>query len=120
MGTGRSSKRPPTLVSSPPQRASLWSTLSVQPSLKLMARVAAACAAHHELEPWPRLYPKRTLTAGDRACRDVLDGSRSPSDLWRWMGALPDANGHAHGVAAGSLEVKAERAASTLRPTARR
>lgn len=38
--------------------------------------------------------------------------------LWDWMQALPDANGRAHGVALGSLEVRAEQSAERMKPTA--
>lgn len=33
--------------------------------------------------------------------RDVLDGGRTPGDLWSWLRTLPDANGRAHGVSPG-------------------
>ncbi|PNH10386.1 hypothetical protein TSOC_002887 [Tetrabaena socialis] len=50
--------------------------------------------------------------------RDVILGRRGPGDLWRWLGTLPDANGAAHGVEAGSLTVHKERARGGMKPTA--
>jgi hypothetical protein len=50
--------------------------------------------------------------------RDVILGRRGPGDLWRWLGTLPDANGAAHGVEAGSLQVQKERARGAMKPTA--
>lgn len=47
--------------------------------------------------------------------RDVLDGNVPPGHAWEWLTA--ESKG---GVSAGSLEVKKERAVSSLRPTARR
>lgn len=52
--------------------------------------------------------------------RDVLQGNRDAKDLWSSMKDLTDANGNAHGVATGSLEARRERAAVSLRPSARR
>lgn len=49
---------------------------------------------------------------------DVAEGRRSPADALRWLSTLPDANGRAHGVARGSLEVKTELSRGELRPTA--
>jgi hypothetical protein len=49
------------------------------------------------------------------ACYDVLHGRLKPGAAWRWLqGAC------AGGVSAGALEVKGERAAASLRPSARR
>eukprot|EP00775_Hariotina_reticulata_P002853 gene2853-3146_t len=49
--------------------------------------------------------------------RAVLDGSRRPGEVWQWLKGVTAGHG---GVGAGSLEVKAERAAASLRPSARR
>lgn len=38
--------------------------------------------------------------------------------LWAWLQALPDANGRAHGVGPGSLEVRSERGVQGMKPTA--
>lgn len=47
-------------------------------------------------------------------------GASQPSArrLWDWMQGLPDANGRAHGVGLGSLEVRAEQSAERMKPTA--
>lgn len=45
----------------------------------------------------------------------VLQGRMKPRDAWRWL-----QDNCAGGVAAGSLDVKGERAVSSLRPSARR
>eukprot|EP00798_Chlamydomonas_sp_ICE-L_P014799 gene14799-20854_t len=51
--------------------------------------------------------------------RDTMLGNRGPGDMWKWMQqGLTDANGRAHGIAPGSLEVVEERARKSLRPTA--
>ncbi|KAG2432764.1 hypothetical protein HYH02_012897 [Chlamydomonas schloesseri] len=50
--------------------------------------------------------------------RDVVLGRRGPGDLWRWLATLPDANGAAHGVDAGSLQPAKERAKGGMKPTA--
>lgn len=47
--------------------------------------------------------------------RRVLQGRLKPREAWRWL-----QDSCAGGVAAGSLEVKGERAVSSLRPSARR
>jgi len=47
--------------------------------------------------------------------RRVLQGRQKPREAWRWL-----QESCAGGVAAGSLEVKGERAVSSLRPSARR
>jgi hypothetical protein len=39
-------------------------------------------------------------------------------ELWGWLQALPDANGRAHGVGPGSLEVKSEHSVHGMKPTA--
>jgi hypothetical protein len=49
------------------------------------------------------------------ACRAVLEGRSRPGEVWQWLRSVSSG-----GVSAGSLEVKAERAAASLRPTARR
>jgi hypothetical protein len=36
--------------------------------------------------------------------------------VWKWLSALPDANGRAHGVTGGSLVTATERASDSLRP----
>ena len=53
-----------------------------------------------------------------RAYQSVLTGRKSPGEVASWLSSLPDANGRAHGVSRGSLEVKSEIARSDLRPTA--
>ncbi|KAG2496534.1 hypothetical protein HYH03_005358 [Edaphochlamys debaryana] len=50
--------------------------------------------------------------------RDVILGRRGPGDLWRYLSTLPDANGNAHGVDAGSLAPAQERARGAMKPTA--
>lgn len=47
--------------------------------------------------------------------RRVLQGRQKPREAWRWL-----QDSCAGGVSSGSLEVKGERAASSLRPSARR
>jgi hypothetical protein len=56
---------------------------------------------------------------------DAAAGSAAPppagrqaQQLWRWMQELPDANGRAHSVGLGSLEVTVERSAAGMKPTA--
>lgn len=53
-----------------------------------------------------------------RAYQSVLTGRKSPGEVASWLSSLPDANGRAHGVSRGSLEVKTEIARGDLRPTA--
>ena len=50
--------------------------------------------------------------------RDLANGRTSSSELASWLSKLPDANGRAHGISRGSLEVKTELARGELRPTA--
>lgn len=50
--------------------------------------------------------------------RNTILGSTPPSELWSWLGTLPDANGRAHGVTPGSLESGRERGRSQLKLTA--
>lgn len=46
-------------------------------------------------------------------------GAAQAQQFMRWMqGSLPDANGRTHGVGLGSLEVRAEREARLMKPTA--
>ena len=45
-------------------------------------------------------------------------GSQQAQAMWQWMQGLPDANGRAHGVGLGSLEVRAERGSAGMKPTA--
>lgn len=52
--------------------------------------------------------------------RRALLGESAPGELWRWLDALPDRQGRAQGVTSGSLRVRDERAAASLRPSARR
>lgn len=49
---------------------------------------------------------------------DVASGKKPPSEAASWLSKLPDANGRAHGVSKGSLEVKTEISRGDLRPTA--
>ena len=49
---------------------------------------------------------------------DVANGRKSPPEAARWLSQLPDANGRAHGISKGSLEVKTELTRGELRPTA--
>lgn len=53
-----------------------------------------------------------------RAYQSVLTGRKSPGEVASWLSSLPDANGRAHGVSRGSLEVKTELSRGDLRPTA--
>jgi hypothetical protein len=50
--------------------------------------------------------------------RAVARGEAPSSALWALLGRVPDGNGRPGGVGGGSLDVKAERAAASLRPTA--
>jgi hypothetical protein len=50
--------------------------------------------------------------------RDVLLGSRPPSDLWNWLGNLPDANGRVGGVSLGSLASSKDKSQGKLKVTA--
>lgn len=52
--------------------------------------------------------------------RSVLRGEMAPGELWRWLSQLPDRHGRVQGVTSGSLRVRAEREAASLRPSARR
>lgn len=53
------------------------------------------------------------------AYRDALLGERPPSELWSWLGTLPDANGRIGGVGSGSLAVRPSQAGnSNLKQTA--
>ncbi|KIY94199.1 hypothetical protein MNEG_13765, partial [Monoraphidium neglectum] len=50
--------------------------------------------------------------------RDVALGRAPAGRLWSLLASLPDGNGRAGGVGGGSLDVRGERAAAELRPTA--
>jgi len=50
----------------------------------------------------------------------ALGGEDAPGALWRYLDTLPDARGNVQGVTSGSLRVRAEREAASLRPSARR
>ncbi len=50
--------------------------------------------------------------------RDIIRGDAQPSRLWGVLNKVKDSNGRAGGVGGGSLDVRGERAAGTLRPTA--
>ncbi|KAL4419681.1 hypothetical protein ABPG75_006779 [Micractinium tetrahymenae] len=65
-------------------------------------------------------YRKALQAATDAAASGsgTAAGWQSAQELWRWMQSLPDANGRAHGVGLGSLEVTAERNAAAMKPTA--
>ena len=52
------------------------------------------------------------------AYRDAMSGQRSPRDVWRWLGGLATRWGAVEGITAGSLEVRIERSAAVLKPTA--
>ncbi|KAK9904967.1 hypothetical protein WJX75_006604 [Coccomyxa subellipsoidea] len=52
------------------------------------------------------------------AYRDVLLGQRSPGSAWKWLGTLPARFGAVEGLTTGSLEVKGERTAASLKPVA--
>jgi U32 family peptidase len=52
--------------------------------------------------------------------RAALRGELAPGELWRWLAQLPDRQGRVQGVTAGSLRVRREREAASLRPSARR
>ena len=52
------------------------------------------------------------------AYRDAMSGERSPGEVWRWLGSLATRWGAVEGITVGSLEVKSERLAATLKPTA--
>jgi hypothetical protein len=54
------------------------------------------------------------------AYRDVLRGTRSPGSAWKWLEGMPSRFGAVGGMTAGSLEVKAERLAASLKPVGRR
>ncbi|MEW5305320.1 MAG: hypothetical protein WDW36_007868 [Sanguina aurantia] len=48
----------------------------------------------------------------------LITNSRTPSNLWSWLAALPDANGIPHGVAGGALESSQEQSRGSLKTTA--
>jgi hypothetical protein len=50
--------------------------------------------------------------------RAVAHGDAPPSQLWAQLGDVPDGNGRPGGVSGGSLDVRGERTAASLRPTA--
>ncbi len=52
------------------------------------------------------------------AYRDAMSGQRPPGEVWRWLGTLATRWGSVQGVTAGSLEVRTERSAAGLKPTA--
>mmetsp|Transcript_51493 Transcript_51493/g.164674 ORF Transcript_51493/g.164674 Transcript_51493/m.164674 type:complete len:1020 (+) Transcript_51493:230-3289(+) len=52
--------------------------------------------------------------------RKLLAQDMTAAQMWKWLGQIPDANGHANGVSMGSLQPGKERARESLRPTARR
>ncbi|CAL8464366.1 g3901 [Coccomyxa elongata] len=52
------------------------------------------------------------------AYRDVLSGERPPGSAWKWLGTLPARFGAVEGLTTGSLEVKGERTAASLKPVA--
>jgi hypothetical protein len=53
------------------------------------------------------------------ACTAPGRGWREQRDRhWAWMQEMPDANGRAHGVGVGSLDVRAECSAASMKPTA--
>jgi hypothetical protein len=52
------------------------------------------------------------------AYREVLAGDRRGSEVVRWVGTLPDANGNAHGAGRGSLEARKEKDRGTMKQTA--
>ncbi len=52
------------------------------------------------------------------AYRDVMSGKKPLGEVWRWLGTLATRWGAVEGVTAGSLEVKSERSAAALKPTA--
>lgn len=55
---------------------------------------------------------------GSTGQRDRKKVAQQRQALWQWMQELPDANGKAHGVGVGSLEVRGERSTQSLKPTA--
>jgi hypothetical protein len=50
--------------------------------------------------------------------REVLAGRSPPGRLWSLLASVPDGNGRPGGVGGGSLDVKGERDAGGMRPTA--
>jgi hypothetical protein len=50
--------------------------------------------------------------------RAAATGALAPSKLWQVLARVPDGNGRLGGVGGGSLDVRGERAAGDLRPTA--
>ncbi|GAX79879.1 hypothetical protein CEUSTIGMA_g7319.t1 [Chlamydomonas eustigma] len=50
--------------------------------------------------------------------RNVLLGARPPSDLWTWLGSLPDANGRVGGVSLGSLANARDKSQGKMKVTA--
>jgi hypothetical protein len=50
--------------------------------------------------------------------KEALSGTLPPGRLFSLLSSLPNGHGRAGGVSGGSLDVKSERAAATLRPTA--
>lgn len=86
---------------------------SAQSGLYYLPRLAAAGfgTLRIELVNEPEDFVRPLL----ETYRRVLQGRMKPRDAWRWL-----QDNCAGGVAAGSLDVKGERAVSSLRPSARR
>ena len=67
---------------------------------------------------WLDVPASRQISTGTLLSSRALPSRCLAQQLWRWMQELPDANGRAHGVALGSLEPRAERSSSSMKPTA--
>jgi len=87
-----------------------------QTGVDYLADFLAAGVSHFRVELVDE--PADVVPSLLKAYIDVAEGRRSPADASIWLAKLPDANGRAHGVSRGSLEVKTELSRGELRPTA--
>lgn len=90
------------------------------PSTSPLPRVELVDEPAHVVAPLLEGYRQALSTAVDS--RGSSAGWGAPQAgarrMWDWMQGLPDANGRAHGVGLGSLEVRAEQSAERMKPTA--
>lgn len=84
----------------------------------LPRRVELVDEPPHVVAPLLEGYRQALDTAADSRGGNWGASQASARRLWDWMQALPDANGRAHGVGLGSLEVRAEQSAERMKPTA--
>lgn len=72
----------------------------------------------HVVAPLLEGYRQALAAAADGSSAGWGAPQAGARRMWDWMQSLPDANGRAHGVGLGSLEVRAEQAADRMKPTA--